>query len=34
MVQAIPQPMTFDEFIDFDDGNELHEAEGKWQNEL
>jgi Uma2 family endonuclease len=27
MVQAIPQPLTFDEFIDFDDGNELHEYE-------
>ncbi len=27
MVQTIPQPLTFDEFIDFDDLNELHEYE-------
>ena len=27
MVQAITQPLTFEEFIDFDDGNELHEYE-------
>ncbi|WP_416670481.1 Uma2 family endonuclease [Egbenema bharatensis] len=27
MIQAIPQPLTFDEFIDLDDGNELLEYE-------